>query len=214
MSHKEKLKPGLAVELVVTEGEYAGRYRTRIDEVGNRLVSVGAPYRDREIVPVREGSEVEIAFADEFSAYSFDAKVIQRIALPVPVLVLDVPEEIRRVQRRSFVRLPAFYPMAYRSVIQDGLSEQRLGGMLDLSGGGVRFRAKEEIEERALLYLYLQLPTGEIQTPAYVSRVEKDEDGKSYTVSARFDEIPERERDRIIRCIFDLQRTMRKKGLV
>ncbi|KLU60391.1 flagellar brake protein YcgR [Peptococcaceae bacterium CEB3] len=214
MSYTEKLKPGLAVELIITEGEYAGKYRTRIDEVGDRLVSVGAPYRDREVVPVREGTDVEIAFADELSAYSFAAKVSQRIALPVPILVLAVPGEIRRVQRRSFVRLPAFYPLAYRVVIQEGLSEPRVGRMLNLSGGGIRFRVNEEIEERALLYLYLQLPTGEIQTPAYVSRVEKEEDGTSYTVSAEFDEIPERERDRIIRCVFELQRTMRKKGLV
>lgn len=214
MAFKKKLLPGLSVELAVAEGDYAGRYRTRIDEVGEKLISVAAPYRANQILPLREGMVVEITFWDEISAYSFTAKIIQRIAVPVPVFVLELPDDVRKMQRRNFVRVPAFYPLTYRTVAREGLSAPVTANMVDLSGGGMRFRTKEPIELKSLLYVHLQLPTGELQTPALVARVEKKEDDKAYFVSVEFNEILERERDRIIRCVFDLQRAMRKKGLV
>ncbi|MHB1650867.1 MAG: flagellar brake protein [Desulfitobacteriaceae bacterium] len=214
MSDKKRIQPGLSVELVVPEGDYAGRYPTRVDEVGERLISVYAPYIQSEILPLREGSVVQIAFWDEISAYSFEAKLMQRIAVPVPVFVLEFPDTIRKMQRRNYVRVPAFYPVTFRSVNRQGLSDLKKVDMLDLSGGGMRFRSKEPLEDSSLLYTRLQLPTGEIQTPGRVCRVVKTEDGRAYSVSVEFYEITERDRDRIIRCVFDLQRAMRKKGLV
>ncbi|MDI6812664.1 MAG: flagellar brake domain-containing protein [Desulfitobacteriaceae bacterium] len=214
MSYKKILKPGLSVELVVSEGDYAGRYRTRVDEVGQRLMSVEAPFIERQVIPLAEGMVVEITFWDDISAYSFDAKILQRIAVPVPLFVLEFSDEVHKVQRRNFVRVPAFYAITFRRVTREGLSDMKKANMLDLSGGGMRFRAKESVENQALLYTQLFLPTGEIQTPARICRVDKTEDEKAYIISVEFYEISERERDKIIRCVFDLQRAMRKKGLV
>lgn len=206
--------PGQAIELNVPEGEYQGRYRTRIDEVGERLLSVVAPYLQGQVIPLREGTKLEVTFWDEISAYSFEAKIMQRIAVPIPVFVLELPDSARKVQRRNYVRIPAFYPVTFRMVTREGLSEPCKGNMLDLSGGGMRFQTNERVENRALLYANLQLPNGEIQTPVRVCRVEKIEETNRFSVSVEFYEISERDRDRIIRCVFDLQRAMRKKGLV
>lgn len=177
-------------------------------------MSVEAPFIERQIIPLAEGTVVEITFWDEISAYSFDAKIIQRIAVPVPLFVLELPDEVRRVQRRNYVRVPAFFPVTYSIVNRQGLSDVKKADMLDLSGGGMRFRTKEAVEYNEILYVYLRLPTGELQTPARVRRVEKTDDEKAYIVSVEFYEISERERDKIIRCVFDIQRAMRKKGLI
>lgn len=212
--YKKKLFPGQAVELNVPDGDYKGKYRTRIDEVGEKLLSVVAPYVQGQVIPLREGTVIEVSFWDEISAYSFDAKIMQRIAVPIPVFVLELPENTRKVQRRNFVRVPAHYAIAFRSVTREGLSDRKKGHMLDLSGGGMRFQTNEKVEKNFLLYAELELPLGKIQTPARVCRAEKTEDGKGYDVSVEFYEISERERDRIIRCVFDIQRDMRKKGLI
>lgn len=215
MNFKNKLMPGQAVDIVIPEGqEYSGRYRTRIDEVGERVVSIGAPYIQGEVIPLREGTVIEVTFSDEISAYSFDAKIIQRIAIPIPVFVLELVNSIRRVQRRDYVRVPAFYDVLFRTVTRQGLGNPKKGNMQDLSGGGMRFQTKEALENKAILYMQLTLPNGEVQTPARVCRVEKIDDGRRYSISVEFYEINERDRDRIIRCVFDLQRAMRKKGLV
>ncbi|OLN33486.1 flagellar brake protein [Desulfosporosinus metallidurans] len=214
MSYKKKLLPGVSVELAVLEGEYAGNYRTRIEEVGERLLAVGALFDKGEVVPLREGTKVKLTFWDEVAAYSFEAKIMQRIAVPVSLFVLELPDSISKVQRRNFVRVPAFYPITFRTVTREGLSDLYKGTMLDLSGGGMRFSTKERVENKSLLYVQLTLPIGEIQSPVRVCRAEQIEDSNRYSVSVQFHEISERERDRIIRCVFDIQREMRKKGLV
>lgn len=214
MSYKKKLLLGLAVELAVLEGDYQGKYMTRIEEIGERILTVGAPINQREVVPLREGTKVKLTFWDEAAAYSFEGKIMQRIAVPIPMFILELPESVAKVQRRNYVRVPALYPVLFQSVTKEGLSDLQKGTLLDLSGGGMRFLTKERVENNALLYVHLTLPKGEIKTPVRVCRSEKLEDSKHYTVSVEFHEILERERDQIIRCVFDIQRAMRKKGLI
>jgi len=216
LSYKKKLLPGLAVELVVSEGEYEGKYRTRIEDVGERVISIGAPFERGEVVPLREGTKVKITFWDEVSAYSFVAKIMQRIAVPIHMFVLELPDSIAKVQRRSFVRVPVLFQIMFQTVTMEGLSDSNKGTMLDLSGGGMRFMTEEQVENRSLLYAQIALPNGDLQIPVRVCRVEKVEDSKPqrYCVSVEFNEILERDRDRIIRFVFDIQRTLRKKGLV
>lgn len=214
MSYRKKLLLGLSVELVVPEGVYEGKYRTRIEEVGERILAVGAPFNNGEVVPLREGNKVKLIFWDEVAAYSFEGEILQRIAVPVPMLVLELPDSVDKVQRRNFVRVPALYPVSFRSVTKEGLSDIQKGMLLDLSGGGMRFTTKERVENNSLLYARLSLPLGDLQTPVRVCRAEQLEDSKLYRVSVEFHDISERERDQIIRCVFDIQRAMRKKGLV
>ncbi|HBP65154.1 MAG TPA: pilus assembly protein PilZ [Desulfosporosinus sp.] len=211
---KKKLILGLAIELDVLEGEYKGKYRTRIEEVGESILVVGAPFKQREVVPLREGTKVTLTFWDESAAYSFEGKILQRIAVPIPMLVLELPRSVAKVQRRNFVRVAALYPLSFRSVTKEGLSDTQQGTLLDLSGGGMRFLTKNHLESNALIFVQLSLPKGDLQTPVRVRRAVKIEDSNRYTVSVEFHDISERERDQIITCVFDIQRTMRKKGLL
>lgn len=214
MSYKKKLSNGLAVELISLEGEYVGNYRTRIEEVGERLLSVGAPFEHGELVPLREGTKVKLSFWDESAVYSFEGKIMQRIAVPVPIFVLELPDTVAKVQRRNYVRIPAIFPIKFQMVTREGLSNPYEATMVDLSGGGMQFTTKERVENKSLLYVQISLPNGEIQTPVRVARSQKIEGVDLYSISTEFHEISERARDKIIRCIFDLQREMRKKGLI
>ena len=216
MSYVKKLVFGLPLELEVLEGVYEGKYRSRIEEVGEKILVVGALFQHGEVVPLREGTKVKLTFWDEISAYSFETKIMQRIAVPVPMFVFALPDSVTKVQRRNYVRVPATYSLTFQSVTKEGLSNFRKGTMLDLSGGGIGFLTEEQVENGSLLYAQLVLPNGELHTPVRVCRTEKIEDTKPqrYFVSSEFYKISERERDRIIRCVFDIQRALRKKGLV
>lgn len=214
MDYRKKLIPGLAVDVVVSEGDLAGQYKTHLDEVGEKILSIFAPVVQGELIPLREGTPVELIFWDEVAAYVIETTIIQRIAVPVPLFVLELPDEINRVQRRNYVRVSAYYPLSFRYVNRQGLSNPIQGTMIDLSGGGMRFQTSEKVDKGAILLANLDLPSGIMQVSARVCRVDKIEDSKNYSISVDFYQISERERDRIIRCVFDLQRTMRKKGLV
>lgn len=214
MQYLDKLVSGLAIELHVPEGDYEGNYRTHIDEVGKTRLSVYAPHQQGMIIPLQERTLVEVTFWDEVASYSFFTNVIQRVAVPIPVFVLKFPDEIKRVQRRNYVRVPAFYPITYQVVEKTGLGDVQKGNMLDLSGGGMRFQSREKLDKGSILYAHLELPSGALGTPGRVCRVEPIDDTKFFSVSVDFYQISERDRDRIIRCVFDIQRDLRKKGLV
>jgi len=222
LTYKDKLLLGSEVELVVPEGEYAGNYRTRIEEVGESNLSVGAPYKMDVIITLHEGTEVTLKFWDQLAAYSFNTKIKKRIATPMHLFVLELPDSVAKVQRRNFVRVPAHYPIAFSMVSEEKLKEgytgtmlnlSYRGTMLDLSGGGISFLTKECVEDKALLYIRTTLPNGDLQIPVRVCRVEKLVVSRphQYRVSIEFCEISERDRDRVIRCVFDIQRAMRKK---
>jgi len=214
LPHKDKLLPGLPVELVVSEGQYIGKYRTRIEEVGEDSLSIAALFHNGEVVPLHEGTKVKFTFWDEVATYSFEGKIKQRIAGSIAMFVLELPDSVAKVQRRNFVRVPALYPLSFQSVTKEGLSDPQEGTMVDLSGGGMCFLTNERVERKSLLYVVLTLPKGEVKSPVHVWRAEKIGNSKSYTVSVEFHDISERDRDQIIRCVFDIQRALRKKGLV
>jgi Predicted glycosyltransferase len=214
LSSKKKLFPGAVIELKISEGDYQGNYYTKVDEIREQVLYIGAPYYQGEILPLRVGTVLEVCFNDEISAYSFDTAIKQRIALPTPVLVLDFPDEIRKIQRRNFVRVKTFFPITYQIVTKEGLSNPQKGNLLDLSGGGMRFETLAKLDDNALLVIQLTLPSNELNTFVRVLRVQKNEDTKSYSISSKFHEISEHDRDLIIRYVFELQRTMRKKGLI
>jgi len=52
-----------------------------------------------------------------------------------------------------------------------------------------------------------------MELPGITLRSTKDNDS-TYLISVKFTDISERTRDRIIKYIFDIQREMRRKGLV
>lgn len=215
LPYKHYLKQGLLIELSVLEGEYEGRYRSQIEEVNENSVMVGAPIEGGQVVPLREGTEVLLILWDDSATYEIKTKVIKRQAEPLPVMSLSLSDSYRRIQRRSYVRVPAFYEIHYRVIDhRSGLGKPQKVTMLDLSGGGMRFQVREKLEKNTVLFVELTLPTVELKTQAVVRRVfEMDERGH-YSVSVEFVDLPERDRDRIIRCVFDIQRAMRKKGLV
>jgi len=214
MKHSLRLLPGQLVELTVREGDYRGRYRTHVDEVGEKVISINAPYYQGQVIPLREGTPVEVVFWDKVSAYMFKALIMQRIAVPVPLFILELPDQTERIQRRNFVRVEAFYPIVFRTVTRDGLSDPKQGHLLDLSGGGLRFQTAVKLQNGDLLDMRLELPMETIHSSGRVCRVEPIEDTDRYAISVTFNDITERERDRVVRCVFELQRVMRKKGLV
>jgi len=214
MHYEQKIYEGLSVEIVVPHGEYKGRYRTRIEEVGTRILSIGVPVSDGQFIPLREGTQLDLIFADEISAYSFTTSIIKRIALPVPTFIVEFPSKINKIQRRKFVRVPLIRSFKYRILEKTGISEEKNAFMFDLSGGGILFNSQEQLQPQTIILIQTMIGTENIEIPAIVTRTSRDDEKGLYTASVKFHEISEKIRDKIIGYVFELQREMRKKGLV
>ena len=214
MRYQDKLYEGLAIYIIIHDGEYKGKYRSRIEEIGVRIITVGVPVAKAGFIPLREGTILDVAFYDEISAYSFTSMIIDRIVTPVPAIIVEYPTNIRRIQRRQYVRVPVVIPLEYRIAAKEGLSKPYKGHVIDLSGGGILFKVKDNIEEKSIVFIKVNLGGTETELPASIIRCVKEEEQNFYNVSAEFQDITENTRDRIIRYVFEVQREMRKKGLI
>lgn len=214
MRYQDKLFEGLSIEIIISDGEYKGRYRTRIEEMGVRIISIGVPVSQGGFIPLREGTTLDVIFCDDVSAYSFTSVIINRITIPIPNLVIEFPSKITKIQRRQYVRLPLVTPLEYRILEKDGLSKGKKGYTIDLSGGGILFKTKDDLPSNTIITIRTVIGDENIELPATVIRSVKEEENNDYGISAEFHEISENTRDKIIRYIFDVQRDRRKKGLI
>lgn len=212
MLNSEKIFEGLSIQIVVHEGEYKGRYKTKIEEIGQKIISIGIPVLDSQFIPLRVGTPMEVVFADDISAYSFSTIILKRYDIPIPTLIIAYPEIINKLQRRRFVRVQAVSAVKYRIMENETVSQEKQGFMHDISGGGMLIQTKEAIPAQALLMLELVLCSIPLKLTAVVIRCQKEDD-KTFLVSMEFCDITEKIRDKIISLVFEIQRKMRKKGL-
>lgn len=199
------------LELEIPEGPYQGSYYSHLLSMEDSYLSISIPISKGEIVPIRNGTPLSVIFVGPEAMYQFESRVLKRKRGKVPSLLISLPENFRRIQRREFFRLKVNIPLLFRK--QEGGEDFFEAFTLDLSGGGCKFRAEEELEvgETVLVRFKEEELTG-LDLEAEILRREKDD--QKFIYAARFKEIPEREQDEIIRFIFDKQRKLKKKGLL
>lgn len=216
----KKLKINQSIDIEVKKGLYKGTFPSKIDEVNEENVKILAPYRNGEIVPLREGTEVNIFFTGNDAAYKFNSEIIERIKEQVKLLVITPPEDIVRIQRRDYFRLDVKKDAKYRK-----LDDYELGDKIDcnkdfiesqtidLSGGGVRLVNESDLEEGDFIELMIDLSgIKEVTILGEVKQEYSLPNGEA--VGVEFKDISRQARDEIIGWLFDYQRELRKKGML
>ena len=116
-------------------------------------------------------------------------------------------------ERRRYPRYPIKLPVHYRLAGSEGVSPKRFGRYWtkDVSLGGMRFEAKEELAQGARLDIELLVPKGSFsdfvaQDPmhlvgrvAWTGRVR--ESGGTYEIGVEFEALLEQDQERIEECI-------------
>lgn len=128
---------------------------------------------------------------------------------PPPLLETGLPEEVRRLQRRSLFRLTVVALVRYRLA---GQRQESLGRMRDLSGSGLSLVPVEpSLPAGTVLHLRVRLDNGaDLFLEGQVVRQEPGRQG----VGLRFLNPPPRTVDRIVAHLFREQRRRRQKGLL
>lgn len=211
--YSEKIYEGLSIQIIVHEGEYTGRYKTKIEEISQNVITIGIPVAGGQFIPLRVGTSLEVGFTDDISAYSFSTVILKRYDIPIPTLIIAFPETVNKIQRRKFVRVRVVSTVKYQILEDEAYGEEKQGFMHDISGGGMLLQTKEAIPHHSRLMLVLGLRGMPLKLMANVIRCTKEDD-KTFLISVEFIDITEKIRDKIIRVVFGIQREMRKKGLV
>lgn len=217
MSSLDQLQINARIELEVDDPDYAGKYFSRIMDISRKEIKIMAPSVQGTVLPIPTRTRVRITFVGERALYSFNTIIVSRFNDPISGFTLKVPNKLRRIQRREFVRLEVKIQNRYRVVNEVNLLEEdsrpyNQGYIFDISGGGVRFYSDEEIEVDS--YLEMLLDIEPINTENLVGKVvrciEREEGG--YEIGVAFLELTPSTQDQIISWIFDKERELRRKG--
>jgi c-di-GMP-binding flagellar brake protein YcgR len=208
------------VEIEIADGYYRGDYTSRIVRVMDHKLVIVAPRLAGTLVPLKVGSTLMIHVCKEDARYVFDGRVVGFEEQEFGHLVVAVPDNIDRKQRRLDVRLAIRIPVEllyfYRNEIP--VASYTISS-LDISAGGVRIETPEEFTLHTKLKLSVMLPEDqEIMTHADVVRTGRlthpePGTGNNYWASLRFLNMSDNKKKKILKFIYK-QQELRVKGLI
>jgi len=233
---------GSKVWIEVKEEGDIHSYTSRVEDIkGDKLV-LAAPMYKGTLVRINNG-KVNVRFVHKDALYVFESDVLEQRAIPIPALIVRVPTEVKREQRREYVRVP-WLIMAKFLVLSDDeinvqyrdykkLWEEKLfdifdGVIKDISGGGIRFNISvnwvKQYDIKVGKYLLVQFSLAYDLLGTHYERefIEKIKVVREIPIlsklnaefGATFVDIPERDRDFIIKAVLQRQRELIKKGVL
>lgn len=196
--HNVKFLDKLSVNKKVIINKDDSSYLSLIQDINDDYLLIDVPYAKGEYLhSFNEGDAIEIDYYNDNSYFRFKVKVIARQKENgIPVYKVTVPEEIKKVERRDFVRIDIL-----ENVFYNKNDKWNKAVLLDLSGGGMRIRIKEDIEVGDKIQVNLFIDEEKIQVNGVIVRVIQNED-KENICGLEFIDIDERKRDKIIEKIF------------
>lgn len=186
-----------------------GVYKSVVQDYQNQFMYINIPVANGEYLTLERGEEISgIYYDDKGNVYSLDAKVVDKVKEgALPLYKLTEPYNVKKIQRRNFVRVEFTHGIKYKSETMDKATFYN-GILLDLSGGGMRMKIKEKLNSNDKVFVRLQYETEVIEVSGKIIRVQKAPDGE-FICGVDFKEISEPERDRIIKTVFTVMRKQR-----
>lgn len=211
---------GLAVTFEV-EG-MDDTYPSRIEEIRGGYLVVGTPMKQREYIDLPNGTKVMLAVSRRNNPYFFETNVVgnewnegQQMTL------LRRPADNAGVALRQHVRVPV--------TIADGqfwweqengkFGPMVRGQLIDLSAGGMQITSKEGLPagKVVLARFTLSREFGHVMVDAMVLRdLERVSDVgvRSHRSHCQWFELPDKDRDKLIKFVFQRERELRQKGVL
>jgi len=210
------VQPNQKITLYAESAADSSIYVTKVEDVREDVILVAAPIEQRNLVPMSIGTRVQLEYKDTTltsqGRYIARGIVIGRERVPIPILTVRLVEPWKKIQERMFVRVDVLLDGTYALVVDGQFQAVHSCSIRNLSGGGLRMIAQEELAEGDIIWICLPLESGSIPAYAEIVRVESGEDGFGYGVS--FVNLPERDRKAIIQYVYQRQLELRRKGLI
>ena len=202
-----------------------------LDFDGDRTARIAMPISEGKVIPLEIDDDYNLCFFTNSGLYQCTAQIKKRYT-ENRMYVMDVIflTPLKKFQRRKFYRLDCLFPIRYRIVPkeqfekkneaeQDNEKDEILweeGTISDLSGGGIRFHGNVECKKGDFveIVLPLSLQSGIIPLSLYmkvVSCVHFEGSRVAYETRGEFLNINEKERETVIKYVFEEQRRRMRK---
>jgi len=138
-----------------------------VQDITEEGIYIDRPIIDRSLLPSTTQGDIMLVYTRNDATYRFRTKVINEQYLGrLPVLIVEHPKELERVQRRNYFRLNITLPIEYQQRKLLELNKNapfKTGTILDISAGGVKFSVPiaqiNMLKKGDILQLKFNLPT-------------------------------------------------------
>ncbi|UOQ47560.1 PilZ domain-containing protein [Gracilibacillus caseinilyticus] len=172
-----------------------------------------------QLFPV--GSEFQALFTENYSLFSFPSQIIGKANINnIPTLIMNFDkEQLKKIQRREFVRVESLLDISVRSRNQEPSFVPFTSVTHDISGGGLSILIKNNlvINEGEMLDIMLVLPLdNEIEYLHLIGTAIRIHSicENNNILSVKFVEIDKKDQQHIIRYCFIKQLENRRKGFI
>ncbi|MBU3159022.1 flagellar brake domain-containing protein [Clostridium frigoris] len=193
-------------------------FNSNVQDVTDDYIAISIPTNAGEYLPLSKGAIIDVIYYEEENIYKFASSIIGRKFENIPILLLAKPVEIKKIQRRKYVRVPLIKAAKYinfknepkvnHSTIDN--SKYLKTVVVDLSGGGMKVKVSEEVSPNDFLLVSLTVNEEEILIVGKTKRITKEDDGR-FICGLSFESLDNATREQLIRYIFQLMRNQMKK---
>lgn len=194
-------------------------FKSNIQDITEIYIAISIPINSGEYLPLTKGTLIDVIYYEEDNLYKFQSVVMGRKFETIPILLISKPREIKKIQRRKYVRVPIISTVKYKNLKNEprtkpssiANSEYLQAILLDLSGGGMKIKISEEIKLSHFLLICLTINNEDILIVGQAMRIIKDDDGR-FNCGLSFEFLDNATREKIIKLIFKLMREQMKKN--
>ena len=210
---------GMAAEIEVNG--LADKYSTKIEEVKGDYLLLATPMRAREYIKLEQGQKILLSVVRRNNPYFFDTIVVgTEWTEGQQMTQIRRPAENAGIQLRRHVRVAVVITDAqFWWESQTGkFGPTVTGQVLDISAGGFLALTKEGLPEGLILARFtLSRQAGHLMS---LTKVLKDFERvsdvgvKSHRSHCQFVEMAEKDRERLVKFVFQRERELRQKGVL
>lgn len=212
------LKLNMRLEISVMINQRTEYVPVRVEELSPEYLTLSMPMWQGSLIPMRLRDKLAVRILFRDSYFGFKTTVIERRLKPVPVIVVERPQKIQPVeQRRGHVRVEAGLTLSLR-LLSDNNNDFSacLAHTINISAGGLLLATDKKLKKGQMVLLDLFLPEAEVvsckaKTVRVFSEADSPVKGRA---GLQYEDISEKDRDKIARFVFSRQRELIKKGLL
>ena len=236
MAVADFVKPGDKIDINFLHQNNGKIYKSGVfDFLSDNELEITMPTDGGKMVIFNIGFECQFYFFTDKGLYTCEAVITNRYKRDnFYLLSAKVKTGLKKFQRREFFRLECLYDFVYYKIPKEVANletteellkeiakpeyadKKRLGSITDLSGGGMRFTIMEELEIGSKLLAVLRLSNEKIDKVFYlvtdiIACNSVEHMPGTWVVRSKFEYKNIKERDLIIRYVFEEDRKKRKK---
>lgn len=199
------------------------------DVLEDEQLKIAMPMVEGRVLPLPLHSRYDACFYSSGGLYLAKVVVTDRYKEDgLYILEIELTSELKKFQRRQYYRLEHTMDIEYKCVTEEEMMDviendtalelsslygMSTGIMLDLSGGGIRFTTKEQLEKDSALIINLNIGIAVEEicrlAATVISSSKLDNREHMYVNRVEFRNMKDTTREKIIKYIFDMERKMR-----